>query len=271
MRKITWVVLLGLWSLASVGCESSGDGRAPVAARRPSVVRNFKTDLLIFNGVATATGDPEAIAAIAEREGLSYDIVTSAEIDAMSVEGIAGYGSIVWPGGYAGQMSSSLSATGRDRIRRAVVERGVSFVGFCAGAFIAVSPGAVDGQAGPDWGLALQDAKTLPYYHLEDEGTEYAMVKAQLADGTSRQLVWWGGPFLGEVNGGVLARYNDTGQPAITQDWAGNGLMLLSGPHPEAPTDWRAKLNLSDSDGLDQDIAAGLLHAAVRAEPLPSM
>jgi hypothetical protein len=230
----------------------------PVQARSP-----YKTDLLIFKGAATAFGGAESLEDIATADGLSHETVGSAQLDAMTVDQLAEYGAIVWPGGYAGQMSASLKTSTRNKIRQAVRERGVGFVGFCAGAFIAVSPDTT-------WGFALIQQETLPYYHLEDEGTPQAMVTLNFADGSKRNVIWWGGPTLPEFPGGVIARYSDNNEPSIAQAWAGNGLMVLSAGHPEAPADWEAKLGLKDTDGLDHDIALAMIHAALKQQPMPS-
>lgn len=274
-------------TLALTGCMGGGEsssadaGDVDVMTSAPSdqppggraLPRDFSKDVLIYAGTATAYGDSEALVSIVESKGLSYDTVSSSELDAMSVEQLADYGVIVWPGGFAGQMSSSLDTATRGRIRQAVREKGVSFVGICAGAFIAVSPSAKGGDAGPDWGFALVDEETMPYYHLEDEGTTEAMVTVEMAGGQKRDLVWWGGPYLPEKSfpNGTVARYSDTGEPAIAQTWAGNGFMILSGPHPEAPEDWRGKLGLTDEDGMDQDIAWDMIEAALKQKPMPTV
>ena len=226
---------------------------------------------LIYHGVATAYGDDEAIEGILDTLGISYQEASSDELNDMTLDHLSQFRMIVWPGGYAGQMSRSLTAATRDRIRLAVQERGVSFVGICAGAFIAVSPAAEPGAEGPSWGLSLIAAETLPYYHLEDEGVDYAMVDLDFARGPRRSLVWWGGPTLPEVTNGVIARYRDNHLPAMIQTWSGKGFVILSGPHPEAPLSWKTKLGLSDSAGLEQDIAALLFQAALNREPLPTI
>lgn len=238
--------------------------------------REYKVDALVYAGDAAAYGDPEAITSILDSKKMTYQTVSSSELDSMSLEELTSYGMIIWPGGYAGQMSSSLQEATRNKIRRAVTEYGVSYVGICAGAFIAVSAPAKTGAAGPSWGLnILTDSKDptnlLPYYHLEDEGTEDAMVDLKMADGKTRSLVWWGGPYLPEVPKGVVARYADTNQPAIIQTWAGKGFVILSGPHPEAPDNWRTKLGLNDSDGSDQDIAANMFIAGLNQKPMATL
>lgn len=218
-----------------------------------------------------ATGGPEALADIAKRAGLTYKLVSSDELDGMSLDQMMKYGAFAWPGGYATQQSNSIKAATRERIRRAVNEGGMGFSGYCAGAFIAVSPAPSSGMAGPEWGLALRDEPTLDYYYLESEGVDTKMTPVELADGTTRNLLWWGGPKTPEYPHGVVARYSDTKEPAISQSWAGNGLMVISGPHPEAPADWRSKLGLNDTDGLDQDIAAAMILASLYGKPMKAL
>ncbi|MFZ9595819.1 MAG: hypothetical protein ACO3A2_07035, partial [Bdellovibrionia bacterium] len=156
-------------------------------------------------------------------------------------------------------------------IRRAVREYGVNFVGFCAGAFIAVGPEAQGSAIAPDTGFSLLSQESLPYYHLEDEGIEYAMVGLRFANSSVRSVLWWGGPSLPEVPHGVIARYEDTDQAAIIQADTGKGMIFLSGPHPEAPESWREKLGLHDPDGLDQDLAWQMIEAALSGTRLPTL
>lgn len=245
------------------------------ATNRPEThaPRKFGKDILIYAGDYAAYDGPEAIAEIVATHGATYRLVTSAELNAMSLDELADFGAIAWPGGYAGYQSESLSGETRQRIRQAVRERGVGFVGFCAGSFIAVSPEGKDGRA-PEYGFSLVGSgELLPYYYLEDEGTDTAIVQGKFADGTTRELVWWGGPVVPAFPGGVVARYTAPGheaEPMISQTWAGNGFVVLSAPHPEAPQSWRDKLGLEDSDGLDWDLAWKLIDAARTHTPLPS-
>ncbi len=261
-KKLSFV--LTATALSSGPFLTAAHAASPLEATRPQATRSsHSTDVLIYAGDAAAYGDPEALTEISQSHGLTSKTVTSDDLNAMSLDELSKFGAIAWPGGYAGVMSKSLTEQTRDNIRRAVQERGVGFVGICAGAFIAVSPDTKSG-------LSVVTASELPYYHLEDEGTDDAMVGVTLTQGSERKLVWWGGPYLPEWKGGVIARYSDTHQPAIAQTWSGNGLVILSGPHPEAPEDWRTKLGLTDSDGLDQDLAGQMLVAAAKQQPLDS-
>jgi glutamine amidotransferase-like uncharacterized protein len=231
--------------------------------------RLYKADALIFNGVGTANLDAQALAQILSQHGRTYRIVDSDELNAMSAEEIADYGVLVWPGGYAGQMTSSLHPETRQRIRKAVNLYGVSYVGFCAGAFMAVSPAPSVGGS-PDWGLSLISGEILPYYYLEDQGVEYSMVPVSMSMGPKRDLVWWGGPTFPKSSRGAVGRYPN-GEAAIVEGWAGNGFVVLSAPHPEAPHAWRENLGLSDSDGSDWDVAWDLIRSALDRKPLPTL
>lgn len=258
-RSLPLALLPFLFAYPSYALESHAKTGTP---------REYQTGALIYQGASSATGDPEAIADILSRHGVSYQLATSEELNTMSLEDYSKYGVIIWPGGYAGYMSESLLPSTRTLIRRAVTENGVSYVGFCAGAFIAISPSALPGTEGPAWGLSLIPDDLLPYYHLENEGVEFAMVSANFADQSHRSLLWWGGPTLPEFPHGVIARYSDTGEPAIAETWAGQGLILLSGPHPESPEQWRTKLGLTDPDGTEQDIAWNMFNAALTRQPM---
>lgn len=234
--------------------------------------RTYSVGALIYDGASAAYDDPEAIASILDTHDISYRRASSDDINSMTLDELSQYGMIIWPGGYAGQMSASLTPQARENIRNAVNQNGVGYVGICAGAFIAISAPPKENEAGPKWGLSiLPAADLLPYYYLEDEEIDDAMVKINFSGQKSRSLVWWGGPYLPEYPNGVIARYAKTNQPAIVQTWAGKGMVILSGPHPEAPQNWRNKLDLQDSDGSDQDIAWQLFQATLNQQFLPTV
>ena len=271
-RKRTIALSLSLFFI--LGCGYSGahaqakSSTLSIGTDRRSfpIKRDYRIGALIYHGAATAFGDVESISEILDAQGITHQDVTSEELNQMTVEELTQFGMIVWPGGYAGQMSASLYPATRDRVRRAVRERGVNFVGICAGAFIAVSPAAPSSAEGPEWGLSIIDAETLPYYHLEGEGLEYSLVDLEISSGIRIGVVWWGGPTLPEVSHGVLARYLDNHEPAVIQTQAGFGWVFLAGPHPEAPHSLRVKLGLRSSDGLDHEFAGQIFRAALGQE-----
>lgn len=238
---------------------------APSAPSAPSG-SSYTTAVLIFNGTGVSTSDWQNTEAIVKSQGLSYQLVNTAEMNAMSLEELASFGVIIVPGGSGGTIAGSLTTDARIRIRQAVRDFGVGYVGFCAGAWVAVGPEA-DTNSTASYGFAVAKGSVLPYYWPGGNSSLVAdMVDVTFADGSHRSLVWWGGPATPEWQNGVIARY-ETGDPAISETISGKGYVVISGPHPEAPQGWRATAG-TDSDGLDYDIAIDMINAALNKQPL---
>jgi hypothetical protein len=225
----------------------------------------YATDILLFNGTGVSTSDWQNTQQIIQSQGYSYKLVNSAQMNAMSLDEIANFGLIVVPGGSGGTIAGGLTADTRLRIRQAVRDRGVGYVGFCAGAWVAVGPEAETNQTA-SYGFAVAKGSILDLFLPGGQSPTAAIVKVSFPDGSNRNLVWWGGPTTPEWAGGVVARY-DTGLPAISETWSGKGYVVISGPHPEAPQSWRATAG-TDSDGLDYDIAIRMFNAALKKQPL---
>lgn len=283
MKKLMrwrWLCVAAGVSLTTLGCNDTGsvdpavlEDRAPappdsspadpVNPEEPAPAR--VTDVLLFNGTGVSTSDWQSTEKIVKAEGLSYQRVNSAQLNAMTLERIASFGAIVVPGGSGGTITRNLTTETRLRVRKAVREHGVGYVGFCAGAWVAVGPEAETTRVA-SYGLAVAGGAVLELFLPGGRQPTADMVDVQFSNGSHRQLVWWGGPATPEWSGGVVARYDD-GQPAISQTWAGRGLVVISGPHPEAPQGWRATAG-RDSDGLDFDIAVDMIRAALVRAPL---
>lgn len=256
-------------SQPAVPAESASSESTPSQPR----ARTWKTDALLFTGAGTWGTEVASLEDILKEHGTSYDAVGSSELDAMSAEQLASYGMIIWPGGSGGTEAQSISAGTRVRIRKAVQEAGVSWLGFCAGAFVAVAPTPADGGA-PSYGLGIVNGPELDYYSREawyqaNGGTDIEMATATFADGRKRDLLWYGGPVTPETPGGVVARYSD-GTAMISQIQSGKGFVVLSATHPTAPQSVRDEFGLKDPDGLDFDIVWELIQSALNAAPMPS-
>ncbi len=250
--------------VSEVPSAPSSDPEDPVNTP-PAAVRVFAKDVLLFNGTGVSTSDWQSTEQIIKSQGMSYQLVNSAQLSAMTLDEIANFGTLVVPGGSGGSIYGGVSADARLRIRQAVRERGVGYVGFCAGAWVAVGPEAETTKAA-SYGFAVAKGNVLSLFHPNGQTPTAAMVEVSFADGSHRDLVWWGGPSTPEWAGGVVAKY-DTGEPAISETFSGKGLVIISGPHPEAPQGWRATAG-NDSDGLDYDIAIKMIQGAIQQKPL---
>jgi hypothetical protein len=253
-------------SSSPTSTPTAGPGEPTIEIPKPEE-HAFATDVLLFNGTGVSTSDWQTTEEIVKDHGWSYKLVNSAQLNAMSLDEISNFGVIIVPGGSGGTITSALTTSTRLRVRQAVRDRGVSYVGFCAGAWVAVGPEAeTTGVA--SYGLALAKGAVLDLYLPGGIEPTAAMVDVTFSDGKARDLVWWGGPSTPEWKNGVVARY-ENGEPAISETWAGKGYVVISGPHPEAPQSWRGTAGY-DSDGLDYDIAIQMITAALKKAPMPT-
>lgn len=248
-----------------VPLPSTAPSPSPSASPAPS--NSTTTDVLLFNGTGVSTSDWQNTEKIVKSMGLAYQLVDSAALNAMTLEQISSFGVMIFPGGSGGSIAGGLDTATRLRLREAVRIYGVGYVGFCAGAWVAVGPEA-DTTKNASYGFAIAKGSVLSLFHPGGATPTAAMVNVTFADGSDRYLVWWGGPATPEWPHGVIARY-DTGAPAISETWSGNGLVVIAGTHPEAPQGWRSTAG-NDPDGLDYDIAIGMIRAALEKTPMPA-
>ena len=230
--------------------------------------RSWSVDAMIFAGTGTWGTEVSSLKSILSAQGASYLEVSSADLNSMSLDELADFGVLVFPGGYGGQQSSSLTSATRERIRQAVQQRGVGYTGFCAGSFIAVAPAPSPG-GDVSYGIGVVDGPVLDYYYLENQGVTADMTLLTFADGTTRDVLWYGGPITPAGDGDVVARYPN-GDPAISEIDSGQGLVVLSGGHPGAPASVKSSFGLSDSDGTDFALTWSLIRAAMNHERLPA-
>ncbi len=249
------------------GVAASSSQSGPLSIPRDS--RDFTIDAMLFEGDGTWSVEVESLADILSSRGASYRRVNTRELNAMALDDMAQFGALIFPGGTGGTQAGNMSSQTIANLRAAVRERGVSWIGFCAGAFIAVAPTPSEGK-NPEYGVAIVDGPVLDYYYLEEELNRRGVIDAAMtlhtfADGTKRDILWYGGPVVpGGVNR-VIAKYPN-GDAAISQMWSGNGFVILSAGHPAAPLSVRNSFGLRDSDGTDFDLAWKLLSAAIHQD-----
>lgn len=240
---------------------------SPSPSAPPKVVRTYKVDALLFAGDGTWGVEVSSLESILKSHNSTYKKVTSAQLDALSLDELAQFGVLIFPGGSGGSQADSLSSATHARLRAAVQERGVSYIGFCAGAFIAVAPAPAPGRD-VSYGLGIVPGEVLEYYYLEYQiNPDIAMTLATFADGSTHDLLWYGGPVTPNTPGGVIAKYPN-GDPAISQTFSGKGFVIISGPHPAAPQSVRNSYGLDDSDGTDFELTWKLISSAMRQQPL---
>jgi glutamine amidotransferase-like uncharacterized protein len=235
----------------------TGIGPAPVTA-----TRNFSTDVLVFTGSGTWSTEISDAEALLTSNGATYEEVNSAQLDAMGADDMAKFGVIFIPGGTGSTEAQSVSSTTHANLRTAVQSLGVSYVGFCAGAFVAVAPAPTAG-GDVSYGFGVVNGPLENEYAGPGTNADYEEVSLSFATGTSEDILWYGGPIT--PNTGVIAKY-PTGDPAISQMWSGAGLVIIAGVHPDLSTTTLSSLGASPTTSA-QNIAWEIFNAAITQQP----
>jgi hypothetical protein len=215
-------------------------------------------DILLFNGRGTSPNDVAALESILRERHSSYSTANSERLDAMSEAELTAYRLLIIPGGNFEEIGNALTAGTTARLRSAV-SSGLTYLGICAGAFFA--------GASPYNGLNLTSGVRFPFYALEDQGIRKAVVTITTADAPPLEVYWEDGPQLTGW-GEVVARYPDN-TAAVVQGSLGEGWVVLTGVHAEAPESWRPDLAFTTPVGRSHAYAARLIDAALHHTPLP--
>lgn len=217
---------------------------------------NAVATAMLYNGTGSSPTDVIALGNILTSMGISYDLVNSAQLNAMPRTTIASYKLIVMPGGNSIDMGKSLTYAATANVRSAVKDYGISYIGFCAGAFMAESS------------TMYNVFNLTPSYFDFYNYNVINIVRTTHADGRQRDLVYWQGPWVNGF-GTVVAKYPN-GRAAIAQGKSGRGYVIVSGVHPEAPADWRYGMS-ADGDGVEADVnyTRVLINAAITKTALP--
>ena len=178
----------------------------------------------------------------------------------MSVVQLMAYRLVIVPGGNFMDMSASLTPHTTSSIREAV-QRGVSYLGICAGAFL-----AGDGR-GYYNGLDLTSGVRFGFYAAENQGIRKAAVAIATVNAAAVEHYWEDGP---ELSGGgtVVEKYPD-GTPAVVEGTSGKGWVILVGVHPEAPETWRRGMRFTTPANVANAYAGTLVQAAMTRTSLP--
>lgn len=216
--------------------------------------------VLLFVGSGTSSGDVSAVGTILKDLKLSYATATSSQLDGMSETQLRSYKLFLMPGGDAITISQNLSHTAITNVHNAIVDGGVHYLGICAGGFFAGDSGDYDY-------LDLTPGVWFNYYADEFDGIDKAAVEVAASNGTKLDQYWQNGPQLTGW-GEIVGKYPN-GTPVIVEGKSGEGWVLLSGVHPEAPQDWRSGMSFTTSAAVDNAYAETLVTAALNGTSLP--
>jgi hypothetical protein len=213
--------------------------------------------ILLFNGKGASAGDVAAFEALLTRGRLHYATADSSDLNSFSETELRAHRLLIIPGGNFIDIGDGLTPAASANIRNAV-RHGLNYAGICAGAFMAGSspPNAVN----------LTGVR-FPFYAAEDRGIRKTAVVISTPGESPLDQYWEDGPQLSGW-GEVVSRYPD-GTPATVQGSFGEGWVVLTGIHPEAPASWRRDIVFATSVPDDNAYAERLIRAALNRTPMP--
>jgi glutamine amidotransferase-like uncharacterized protein len=238
------------------GCGSHSDSASAATAALPPAIPASEP-VLLFNGTGTSA-DVSAVQAVLSALGIGYTTGDSDQLNAMTKAELGGYKLIVVPGGNSIEIGESLNGSTVANVRGAVQQYGVHYLGLCAGAFF----GAHSIYNGVD----LTGGVSFDFYADEFKEIHQEVIEISFPDSPPMNMYWEDGPQLSGW-GEVVGKFPD-GTPAIVQGQSGNGFVIFTGVHPEAPANWFGPMMLKASVNVDQAYAGRLIKAALTGAPL---
>jgi hypothetical protein len=217
------------------------------------------TPVLIFNGTGTIANDVTAVESLVSSLGLAYHTANSSQLDSMSEAQLTAYKLLIVPGGNSITIGENLSAKASSTVHNAV-SSGLNYLGICAGGFFG-------GFSAYYNGLNLTSGVWFNYYADHSKGINKEAVEISFPNNKPKLDIYWqDGPELSGW-GQVVGKYPN-GTPAVTQGYWGQGFVILSGVHPEAPASWRYGMVFTTPLDTDLAFAGSLVTAAMNRKPL---
>lgn len=248
--------------IISTGCGSPNalPGANPIstAAVQGSVEAAATPSVLLFNGTGTSSSDVAAVETVLNNLKLSYTTANSSQLDGMTEAKLKTYRLLIVPGGNSITIGKNLSASATTTIHNAITNDGLHYLGICAGAFF--------GGYSIYNGLDLTSGVWFNFYADENKGIHKEMVTLSFPNNTTMDMYWQDGPQLSGW-GSIIAKYPD-GTPALAEGKSGNGWVILSGVHPEAPASWRYGMKYKTPVATDLTYAGTLVEAALNGTSL---
>ena len=259
-RGIVLIALAVITPITFTGCGSTAfSNNAASTTKAPTAAMLMQTPsvppVLVFNGAGTSSSDVAAVETVLKNLGLGYATVNSSELDTMTVSKLLSYRLFIVPGGNSITIGSNLTKTATTNVHNAVYS-GLHYLGICAGAFFG--------------GYSIYNGLNLTngvWFNLYSNSTSPEVMDVYFPNGNVYDIYWQYGPELAGW-GSVVGRYPN-GKPAITEGKFGSGWVLLSGVHPEAPSNWRYGMNFATSLSTDLAYASKLVTYALNGWSLP--
>jgi Uncharacterized conserved protein len=209
--------------------------------------------VLLFTGTGTSSPDVSAVEAVLGTLDVGYVTADSTQLNGTSAQQLGGYKLLIFPGGNSITIGDNLTADSASNIRTAVQQYGVHYLGICAGAFF--------GGFSFHNGVNLTSGVSFDFYADEFKGIHKEPVTISFPSGDPLDVYWEDGPQLSGW-GSVVAKFPD-GTPAIVEGQSGQGFVVFTGIHLEAPESWRGSMIFNTPVSADLAYARDVYQAAL--------
>jgi len=243
--------------LALMMCAACGSSSPP--KQIPNIPFGDGPPVLLFVGTGTSANDVAALESVLATLKIKYATADSVTMNAMTEVGLMDHHLLIVPGGNSIEIGQGLTPNVSAMIQDAVQRNGLHYLGVCAGAFY--------GGASIYNGVDLTYGVGFNFFAEENLGVHKAAVNITFPDNTMLDAYWQDGPELSGW-GDVVAKYPD-GTPAITEGQSGNGFVMFTGVHLEAPDSWRQGLSFTTPTSTDIAYSGSVIQAALSGTALP--
>ena len=245
-------------TFVSCGAKTGGSNAGAAGTSLPPAIPSAEP-VLLFTGTGTSSSDVAAVEAVLTALAVGYTTADSAQLNGVSEPQLAGYKLLIVPGGDSIVIGQNLSPSTAGKIRSAVADYGLHYLGICAGAFF--------GGYSIYNGVNLTASVSFDFYQDEFKGIHIEPVEISFPGGGQMDVYWQDGPQLSGW-GQVVTKYPD-GSPAIAEGLSGKGFVIFTGVHLEAPASWRGSMNFTTPASEDLVYAGTVVQAALNGTPLP--
>jgi glutamine amidotransferase-like uncharacterized protein len=201
---------------------------------------------LIYNGVSTCDGCPEAIGAVAKQAHLSVQYISNPQ----KIPGLLNKTAIFIIGGTDDNIEPMQHAFNKKVIAaiKNYVSKGGVYLGICGGAYIAADYYVSDN-------VKIKGFQLAPVTAVDDNTSDKARLEKIRWLDKNVVLYFQSGPtFIPNTNSNtlnIIARYQNNQIAAFTNTY-GKGRVALIGPHPEADKTWLAEDGIPSVDWQPQ-------------------
>ena len=260
LQRVTILALTALSFVTFTGCGTPGStiGRSTRVAAVP-LTAVVKPPILLFIGTGTSSSDVAAVKTILGSNKLTYSTANSSQLNAMTEVQLRAYKLLIVPGGNSITIGNNLKPGTTANIRNAVTKDGLHYLGICAGGFF--------GGYSIYNGLNLTSGVWFNFYADHAKGIDKEAVEVSSPVSGPLDQYWQDGPQLSGW-GNVVGKYPN-GTPAIVEGKSGNGWVILTGVHAEAPASWRYGMTFTTPVAVDSAYAGKLVLAALGGISLP--